>query len=127
MHGERVERPVAVSEIRGRGGPEPRVAAKSATEAYRSGNWVRDSRTAVPRIEARCTWWTSRIAGATRMIAAATARHVVSQFVPRSAGGIKAAETRKSMRTARIARFRTTMKMVIGISAGCRRGSFLAM
>ena len=39
------------------------------------------------------------IAGATRIIAAATARIVASQFVPRNAGGIKAADARKSMRT----------------------------
>jgi hypothetical protein len=65
-------------------------------------------------------------AGATRIIAAETARHVASQPVPRSAGGIKAADARKSMRTAKITRFRTTMKMNIGISAGWRSGSFLA-
>jgi hypothetical protein len=67
------------------------------------------------------------IAGATKIIAAATARHVASQPVPRNAGGIKAAEARKSMKIPRIAKFRTTSKMNVGISAGCRSGSCGAM
>jgi hypothetical protein len=56
------------------------------------------------------------------MIAAATARQVVSQFVLRNAGGMRASEARKSMSTARIAAFRITITMNVGISAGCAAG-----
>ena len=54
---------------------------------------------------------------ATRIIAAATARIVASQFVPRNRG-IKATVVRKSMRTARMAKFSTAIKMNVGFSAG---------
>src|SRR5580704_1105652 len=67
------------------------------------------------------------IAGATRIIAPATARHAASQFVPRNAGGIRAAEARKSMRTAKMAKFRITIKMNVGFSARWRSGSLLAI
>jgi hypothetical protein len=66
------------------------------------------------------------IAGAISMIAPASMGIVTSQFVPRSEGGIKATDVRKSMRTARMAKFRITIRTNIGISAGWRSGGFLA-
>ena len=98
----------------------------ASTETYRSANWVRDSCTAVPLIDARWTWRTIRSVGATSSMAAATARIVVSQFVSRNEVGIKAVDTRKAMRSTRMAAFRTTMNMDIGNSAGWRSGSLIA-